>query len=267
MRWVPNASDIFVKASTDPHPRVRAEAARALSFIPSEASVDALMNIASTQQDKWLQYVEEHSIGALQQTWEPLYKSGALAGKNPAGIAAIEKYLSTSGPGIAAERQLKILLAAPEVRLQVARNNAYAALENLRGKPENGKAVFARVCANCHQIDGKGYTFGPELTKVATRLNRHDLIESIVEPSAKMDPKYLTEIIRTTDAEVVTGFITSESKTEVTLALPEGKTRTLKVEDIEERKVAKQSSMPENLGGTIAPTEFLDLIEYMTTLK
>ena len=251
----------------DPHPRVRAEAARALSFIASEASVDALINIASTEQDKWLQYVEEHSIGALQKTWEPMYRSGALAGKNPAGLAAIEKYLSTSGPGVAAERQIKVLLAAPEVRQQVARNNAYAALENLRGKADNGKAVFARVCANCHQIDGKGFAFGPELSKVATRLNRHDLIESIVEPSLKMDPKYLTEIIRTTDDEIITGFVSAETKTELTLALPEGKTRKLKVEDIEERKVAKQSSMPENLGATVAPTEFLDLIEYMATLK
>lgn len=267
MRLIPNASDIFIKAATDPHPRVRAEAARALSFVPTEASVDALLKIASTEQDKWLNYVEEHSIGALQQTWEPMYKAGAMAGKNAAGLAAIEKYLSTSGPGIAAERQLKVLLAAPEVRLQVARNNAYAALGNLRGKVENGKAVFARVCANCHQIDGKGYAFGPELTKIATRLNRHDLIESIVEPSAKMDPKYLTEIIRTTDDEIITGFVSAETKTELTLALPEGKTRTLKVAEIEERKVAKQSSMPESLGGTVAPTEFLDLIEYMTTLK
>jgi len=266
MRFVPNASDIFIKAAADPHPRVRAEAARALSFVPTEAAVDSLMNI-TTGQDKWLKYVVEHSYGALQKTWEPLYKSGALAGKNGEGLAAIEKYLSTSGPGIAAERQIKILLEAPEVRQQVARNNAYAALENLRGKADNGKAVFARVCANCHQIDGKGYAFGPELTKVSTRLNRHDLIESIVEPSAKMDPKYLTEIIRTTDDEVITGFVSAETKTELTLALPEGKTRTLKISDIEERKVAKQSSMPENLGATVAPTEFLDLIEYMTTLK
>ncbi len=98
-------------------------------------------------------------------------------------------------------------------------------------------------------------------------MNRHDLIESIVEPSAKMDPKFLTEIIRTTDDEIITGFIMSETKTEITLALPEGKKRTVKIEDIEERKVAKQSSMPENLGGTIAPAEFLDLIEYMTSLK
>lgn len=267
MRLIPNAQDIFAKAATDSHPRVRAEAVRALSFVQNEASVEAVMNVAATPQDKWLQYVTEHSIAALQQTWQPLYKSGALANKNAEGLKAIEKYLSTSGPGIAAERQIKILLEAPETRMQVARNNAYAALENLRGNVENGKAVFARVCANCHQIAGKGYSFGPELTLVAGRLNRHDLIESIVEPSAKMDPKFLTEIIRTSDDEILTGFVAEESKTELTLLLPEGKKRTLKIDDIEERKVAKQSSMPENLGATVAPTEFLDLIEYLTTLK
>jgi putative heme-binding domain-containing protein len=266
-RLVPNSTDIFIAASKDSHPRVRAEASRALSFIKSEASVDALMDLASTDQDKWLSYVNEHAIGSLQQTWEPLYKSGVLATKNPKGLETIEKFLATSGPGIAAERQLKVLLEAPETRKQVARNNAYAALENLRGNAENGKAVFARVCANCHQIAGKGYSFGPELTVVAGRLNRHDLIESIVEPSAKMDPKYLTEIIRTTGEEVLAGFIKSETETEITLSLPEGKTRTLKLEDIDERKVAKQSSMPENLGATIAPSEFLDIIEYMSTLR
>jgi putative heme-binding domain-containing protein len=266
-RLIPNAADLMIAASKDAHPRVRAEASRGLSFIPSEASVDAVMEIAATEQDKWLSYVNEHAIAALQQTWQPLYRSGALAKKNAKGLEAIEKYLATSGPGIAAERQIKILLEAPEARTQVARNNAYAALEKLPGNAENGKAVFSRVCANCHQVAGKGYAFGPEMTLVAGRLNRHDLIESIVEPSAKMDPKYLTELIRTTDDEVLAGFVKEETATEITLALPEGKTRTLKIEDIEERKVAKQSSMPENLGATIAPSEFLDLIEYLTTLK
>jgi putative heme-binding domain-containing protein len=266
-RLIPNAINIFEKAARDENPRVRAEAVRALSYIQSEASVAAVMEVAASKQDKWLSYITEHSIAALQGTWQPLYQSGALADKNAEGLKAIEKYLATSGPGVAAERQIKILLQAPETKTQVARNNAYAALENLRGNAENGKAVFARVCANCHQISGKGYAFGPELTTVAGRLNRHDLIESIVEPSAKMDPKYLTEIIRTTDDEVLTGFVASETKTELTLSLPEGKSKTLKIEDIEERKVAKQSSMPENLGATVAPTEFLDLIEYLTKLK
>jgi putative heme-binding domain-containing protein len=99
-------------------------------------------------------------------------------------------------------------------------------------------------------------------------LNRHDLIESIVEPSAKMDQKYISEQVRTNDDEVLIGFVAKETDTELTLSLPEGKSRTLnKADDIAERKQSLQSSMPENLGVTIAPTEFLDLIEYLATLK
>ncbi len=267
-RLIPNAFDLISSLCDDPSPRVRAEVVRALSYFQSEASVDGILKIAASEQDQWLSYVVEHSIAATQSTWEPLYKSGALAKKNEKGAAAVDAFLATSGPGIAAEKHIKLLLEPPQVAKQVARNNAYAALESLKGNAKNGQAVFARVCANCHRIADKGYQFGPELTNAATKITRHDLIESIVEPSAKMDPKYISTIVRTTDDEVLVGFVTSETDDELVLSLPEGKSKTLnKKEDVADRKVALQSSMPENLGATVAPTEFLDLIEYLTTLK
>lgn len=267
-RHIPDAQRYLLQAAKDPHPRVRAEAARALSYFQTEESVDALLGIASEPMDQWLAYITEHAIGATQSTWEPLYKSGDLARRSPKGIEAVDKFLASNGPGIAAEKHIKLLVQPPETRMQVARNNAYAALESLRGNAKNGQQVFARVCANCHRVGDKGYQFGPELTQVAVRLNRHDLIESIVEPSAKMDKKYISEQIRTSDDEVLIGFVAKETDDELVLSLPEGKSRTLnKQEDIAERKQALQSSMPENLGVTVAPTEFLDLIEYLTTLK
>ena len=39
------------------------------------------------------------------------------------------------------------------------------------------------------------------------------------------------------------------------------------MDDIEEIVETKQSSMPENLASTLAPTEFLDVIEYMSELR
>jgi hypothetical protein len=66
---------------------------------------------------------------------------------------------------------------------------------------------------------------------------------------------------------VHTGFIGEETDTTILLLLPEGKRETIAKEEIEERKVAMQSSMPENLGATIAPSEFLDVIEYLGSLK
>jgi putative heme-binding domain-containing protein len=267
-RVAPDAFQRIVRAGSDPHPRVRAEAVRALSYFQTEASVDALLKIVENPMDPWLSYIAEHAIAATQSTWEPMYKSGELAKKSPKGIEAVDRFLASNGPGIAAEKHIKLLVQPAETSKQVARNNAYAALESLRGNAKNGQQVFARVCANCHKVGDKGYQFGPELTQVAVRLNRHDLIESIVEPSAKMDQKYISEQVRTSDDEVLIGFVAKETDTELTLSLPEGKTRTLnKADDIAERKQSLQSSMPENLGVTVAPTEFLDLIEYLTTLK
>jgi len=257
--------EILRSASNDADPRVRAEAARALSFFPNEESVRMLLEIASKPMDKWLGYVVEHAIGATESTWSPLLEQGKLADAPADGMKAVDRYLASSRPGLAAQRHLVTLLN-PESG-EVAKVRAYSALSGLAGNKDNGQAVFARVCASCHKVGDKGYAFGPELTDVGRRLTRYDLIESIVDPNAKMDKTYLTEIILTNDGKVHTGFIGEETDTTILLLLPEGKRETIAKEEIEERKVAMQSSMPENLGATIAPSEFLDVIEYLGSLK
>jgi len=64
----------------------------------------------------------------------------------------------------------------------------------------------------------------------------------------------------------VIGLLVSETKTETVIF--DGKQKvTIKAGDIEKKTVLKQSSMPEGQAGTMAPVEFLDLIEYLSTLK
>ena len=53
----------------------------------------------------------------------------------------------------------------------------------------------------------------------------------------------------------------------ITLLMAEGKRKTFAPEDIDEMFETNQSSMPENLAGTMAPAEFLDIIEFLTTMK
>jgi len=264
---IPDSIDYLQRAALDASPRVRAEVARAASFIETPQSVLVVLTVASQATDRWLDYLIEHSIGALESVWTPMKDSGGLANVEEAAIVAIDKFLASARPGLAAKTHIDLLLQPPTTPMQVKRNNAYAALEGLRGNASNGQAVFNRVCANCHQISGKGYAFGPELTDVGRRLSRHDLIESIVEPSAKMDKKYLSEIILLEGGEILTGFIGSETDAEILLLMPEGKQRTIDKDEIEERKTAMQSSMPENLGATIASSEFLDLMDYLASLK
>jgi hypothetical protein len=105
-RVAPDAFQRIVRAGSDPHPRVRAEAVRALSYFQTEASVDALLKIVENPMDPWLSYIAEHAIAATQSTWEPMYKSGELAKKSPKGIEAVDRFLASNGPGIAAEKHM-----------------------------------------------------------------------------------------------------------------------------------------------------------------
>jgi putative heme-binding domain-containing protein len=137
----------------------------------------------------------------------------------------------------------------------------------LDGDRRNGRAVFRRVCTACHKVDDRGYDFGPDLSDVGKRLSRRELIESIIEPSKKVDAKYVTSTVITVDGKALVGFVKDKTEDSLTLLMQEGKQQKLSMDDIEEIVETKQSSMPENLAATLAPAEFLDVIEYMSELR
>jgi putative heme-binding domain-containing protein len=76
----------------------------------------------------------------------------------------------------------------------------------------------------------------------------------------------LSTRIATSQGKIYSGLVVSENAKEVVLFDGKEK-RTIPVGDIEERVQLKQSSMPEGLAGAMAPVEFLDLMEYLATLK
>jgi putative heme-binding domain-containing protein len=104
------------------------------------------------------------------------------------------------------------------------------------------------------------------MAKVGTRLNHYKLVESIIDPNAEIDPKYLSTSILTFDGRVTTGLLVRENEDEVVIF--DGKEeRKIAVDEIDSQQKLKQSSMPEGLAGTIAPSEFLDLIAFLSSLK
>jgi putative heme-binding domain-containing protein len=262
---LPGALEMLQTQVRDEHPRVRLEAVRGLSFFPTMESVDAALVALDQPLDSWLTYTLEHTIGALETVWTDAFQTGALASGNPRAQEFVAEYVARQRPGLAAQGHLKLMLN-PDTPA-ATRDQGYVALEKLAGNVDNGLAVHRRVCANCHKVGDAGYEFGPALTDVGKRLTRRELIESIVEPSKKVDPKYVTTTVITADGKPEVGFVIKKTDDSITLALPEGKQKTFTNDDIDEVFETKQSSMPENLGSTVSPAEFLDVIEYLTTLK
>ncbi len=93
-------------------------------------------------------------------------------------------------------------------------------------------------------------------------MNKFKIVQSVVDPNAEVAEKYRSTLIVTNDGMPTAGLVVSENDTEVELF--DGKAvRKIAKADIEERVTQQQSSMPEGAPATLAPSEFVDLMEYL----
>jgi putative heme-binding domain-containing protein len=258
---------ILIRASADSHPRVQTEAVRGLSFFSESSAMAAVAEVTKKPLDYWTRYTVEATLAANEPAWRQDYLTGKIAKDTPEAAKIMASILASNKSGGAAAPWLKQLLGTDE-QTPETRNKAMTALAGLKGNPSNGRVVFQRLCISCHKVgNGEGQDFGPNLDKVAERSKtRYKLVESLIDPNAEVEAKYLSTRVDTLDGKSITGLLVSESKTE--LVIFDGKDKkTIKVDDIDRKQQLKQSSMPEGLAGSMAPSEFLDLIEYLATLK
>ena len=53
------------------------------------------------------------------------------------------------------------------------------------------EAYEAAQCVLCHKFGNDGGAVGPDLTAVSSRFNRHDILESIIEPSKVVSEQFV----------------------------------------------------------------------------
>ncbi|HZM01731.1 MAG TPA: PVC-type heme-binding CxxCH protein, partial [Candidatus Saccharimonadales bacterium] len=262
---IPNAMELIKPQVTDEFPRTRVEALRALSFVPTKESVETALLAAKQPLDYWLAYTLRMTIGALEPMWRESLAEGTIAQNNPPGLKQLQDWVAEAGPGEAAAATLKKLLAGGTT--QASRRVAYDTLAPMNGNPKKGMAIFKRICVACHRVSGVGVDYGPDLTTVGRRLIKQDIIESVIDPSAKVAPQYLTTVIETKDGDSYSGFAVAEASDSVTLRIAGGKNQVIRKSDIGKRETVKVSSMPEGLAGGMSSGEFLDLMSYLYQLK
>jgi len=134
---------------------------------------------------------------------------------------------------------------------------------------QRGRDVFHQAqCSACHRYGDKGGAVGPDLTAVATRFKRQDLLEASTEPSKVLSEQYMNTAIETKAGQVVIGRIVEESEKQIVLRpnplAPE--TVTVLKSDIETRELSKTSPMPAGLLNTFTKDEILDLLAYLESL-
>jgi putative heme-binding domain-containing protein len=145
-----------------------------------------------------------------------------------------------------------------------------AALQG-RGDAPRGRKLFhdlkGLACIKCHAVGKEGSTVGPELSSVASKYPRDELIAAVIDPSAKISSGYEPTILALTDGRVVTGIVRNETPEAVEIQDADARTLRIAKDQIDARKQGEVSIMPNGLAQGISPQDFADLIAYLETLK
>lgn len=150
---------------------------------------------------------------------------------------------------------------------QDAADFSFSKVMSMEGKANKGKSVFQTHCATCHQVNGKGTQFGPDLSLIGDKLAKAALLGSIVEPSAGISFGYEGYILTMKDGNVVQGYIESETGDKLTLRSTGGIAMDYATNEVASRKPLDASLMTANLHLSMTQQELADLLAYLEGLK
>ena len=142
-----------------------------------------------------------------------------------------------------------------------------AELVQLNGDLQKGAEVFNQYCNNCHQVEGKGTNYGPNLSEIGSKLAKEAIYGSILHPSAGINFGYEGYMIQLKDGSSATGFISSETEEAITLIMMGGSTKEIGKEEVEKMEALDQSLMPEGLHLAMSQQDLVDLVSYLTSLE
>ncbi|MEX0290673.1 MAG: HEAT repeat domain-containing protein [Flavobacteriaceae bacterium] len=120
-------------------------------------------------------------------------------------------------------------------------------------------------CVRCHALDGTGGKVGPPMDNIGNILSREQLLESLIEPGARLAPGYGSVHLTLKDGQEVTGLLLEETQDEIILRTSNAEPLEVAIDRISKRENLP-SAMPA-MGRLISKRELRDLIEFLASLK
>ena len=148
--------------------------------------------------------------------------------------------------------------------------SALPADSSQQGDAARGAAIFRdALCVRCHRVGARGPAVGPDLTSVASRFSRRDMLESILTPSKVVAENYRSVQVSTTDGRVhvgrvlVEGDYRSEKLRLATDPLKPSAVVEIDKKEIEQYRESENSPMPGGLLDGFRAEEVLDLLAFL----
>ena len=135
------------------------------------------------------------------------------------------------------------------------------------GDKTRGREIFVEAsCAQCHRVGSLGMAYGPDLSRIGSKLSKRGLYESILDPDASISPSYQGIEVILTSGDTLTGLLVSDSDSELVLNQPGSGLRVLAKGKISEVRYSQISAMPSGLHQLMTVNELVDLVEFLANL-
>jgi glucose/arabinose dehydrogenase/azurin len=148
---VDGAMALLKRLVNDPAPRVRLEAVRALSFIPTREAAEAALDVLRHPTDYYLQFTLDATMTTLEKVWKPILTSGRpFSADNSDGLAFVLARLEPSELA-SAPRSIPVfraMLERPGIEPRI-RQQALDGLSSL-----NGTKPLQELIAAIDRLDG-----------------------------------------------------------------------------------------------------------------
>jgi putative heme-binding domain-containing protein len=183
---------------------------------------------------------------------------------------ALRLQRSSPAPDLALATALRTVgnLSEAGWRFSPAEQAAFVQRIVQEGDPVAGERIYRRSdlqCLNCHAIGGIGSIVGPDMISIGASAPVDYLLESLVDPAAKVKEGYHTKKILMQDGTIVTGMVQSQAGGIYRLRLADGSLREIAESDIDE--IADGSSlMPNGLVDSLTAEELIHLTSFLSNL-
>ncbi len=207
-------------------PRLRAEARTLLARRdPAQAMTlasDALVSGAPVEKQAAVRLLDRLRTADADRSLSELLLRLRLGSLDPSIVVevleAAERRAAPDGPGKAFASQLDALNAAQATAADPLMPWRGALAD---GDPVTGRSLFLTSstlqCTRCHPLDGRGPGTAPDLAGLASRLNPAQILESTVQPSARLVPGYGMVNLTLLNSSTLTGTLIEQTPTTLTL--------------------------------------------------
>jgi putative heme-binding domain-containing protein len=203
-------------------------------------------------------------ISVTPRESEPILVELVLTKGN--GEPALDVSFRTNEDGRARALPLRRFLL-PWATLKAEELVVRAAPELAGGNWLRGRRVFfseQAACSKCHQVNGEGGRIGPDLSNLIHR-DYHSVLRDIREPSAALNPDYLTHVVTLTTGRVYVGAVRDLPGGKVAIGDTTGKEIVVARANIETMEPTPHSIMPEGLDKVLGPEKMRDLLTFLLT--